>query len=549
MNARRCAARLAAAALLYAHVAAASRAVEAQRATPLPANAQRLSHGRFADVVVYRPQGTPQAFVLFLSDRSGWPKDPQAEAAQFAQALAAQGALVAGIDTPRFYRALEEDEGGCEYTSGDLENLSHFVQAYDKLPTYFPPILAGVGEGAAFAYANLAQAQPGVFAGGVLLGFCPGLSLRRPLCEGAGYEAEPRSDRRGEDFLPAKDFSSPLTVLRTPTDRACPATAAQAFLAEVPSARLIAWPATGGMAQRLAPFLDAYRRLAEASRPHELPPPPGDLSGLPVIEVPVKPGAPETDTFAVLMSGDGGWAGLDQEVASALATHGVPVVGLDSLRYYWTPRTPESAAADVDRILRYYLAHWHKRQAILVGYSQGADVLPFILDRLPAQTRARVALGAVLGLSRHALFEFHLGNWVGGNEDVGPPTAPEMLKAGAERPMLCVYGADEDDTPCPALDPKLVRTVQLPGGHHFGGDYEKLAQEILADVKLAPAAARPAPSLPSPSEEKPAMLTLHIMIAPVLALVAGILILIRPKLLNYIIAIYLIAIGLLGLIR
>jgi hypothetical protein len=42
-------------------------------------------------------------------------------------------------------------------------------------------------------------------------------------------------------------------------------------------------------------------------------------------------------------------------------------------------------------------------------------------------------------------------------------------------------------------------------------------------------------------------MTLHISLAPLLALIAGILILIRPKLLNFIVAIYLIVIGILGL--
>jgi hypothetical protein len=38
-------------------------------------------------------------------------------------------------------------------------------------------------------------------------------------------------------------------------------------------------------------------------------------------------------------------------------------------------------------------------------------------------------------------------------------------------------------------------------------------------------------------------------IQPVIALVAGILILVRPSLLNYVVAIYLIVIGVLGLVR
>jgi threonine/homoserine efflux transporter RhtA len=42
---------------------------------------------------------------------------------------------------------------------------------------------------------------------------------------------------------------------------------------------------------------------------------------------------------------------------------------------------------------------------------------------------------------------------------------------------------------------------------------------------------------------------IHFAIQPVIALVAGILILVRPSLLNYVVAIYLIVIGVLGLVR
>lgn len=42
---------------------------------------------------------------------------------------------------------------------------------------------------------------------------------------------------------------------------------------------------------------------------------------------------------------------------------------------------------------------------------------------------------------------------------------------------------------------------------------------------------------------------LHLAIGPVAALIAGILILIMPRLLNFIVAIYLIITGILGLIR
>jgi len=44
------------------------------------------------------------------------------------------------------------------------------------------------------------------------------------------------------------------------------------------------------------------------------------------------------------------------------------------------------------------------------------------------------------------------------------------------------------------------------------------------------------------------VLSIHTATAPLIALIAGVLVLLRPRLLNYIVALYLILIGLLGLI-
>ncbi|MEW5792264.1 MAG: DUF3096 domain-containing protein [Pseudomonadota bacterium] len=44
-------------------------------------------------------------------------------------------------------------------------------------------------------------------------------------------------------------------------------------------------------------------------------------------------------------------------------------------------------------------------------------------------------------------------------------------------------------------------------------------------------------------------MTLHLALEPVLSIIAGILILIMPRLLNYVIALYLIIIGVLALVR
>jgi len=76
--------------------------VAALLCTPLAAQ-EKLSHGRFKDVAIYRPVGEVQQFVLFLSGDSGW----SPEVSDIARKLVERGAMVAGIDTPRLFAALE----------------------------------------------------------------------------------------------------------------------------------------------------------------------------------------------------------------------------------------------------------------------------------------------------------------------------------------------------------------------------------------------------------------------------------------------------------
>ena len=101
---------------------------------------------------------------------------------------------------------------------------------------------------------------------------------------------------------------------------------------------------------------------------------------LPLVEVPATKGA--SDTLVVFISGDGGWAKIDKAISKILADNGMPVVGLNALQYFWTKRTPESASRDLQAILERYFARWKKQRVLFVGYSRGADVLPFMIARL-----------------------------------------------------------------------------------------------------------------------------------------------------------------------
>ena len=203
-----------------------------------------------------------------------------------------------------------------------------------------------------------------------------------------------------------------------------------------------------------------------------------DVKDLPLVELRA---AGEGRRFAVMLSGDGGWVGLDKGVANGLLAEGVSVVGLDSLRYFWSRKSPDETARDVARIVQHYRAAWGRDEVILVGYSRGADIVPFVAARLPPEVRAAVKLVAMLGPETYADFEVHVVDLFASLRRSSATSTKRAVEAiGGAVPLLCIQGSDEHDSLCPEIEGRPeVKRVVLPGGHHFDKDYWKLSRLIL----------------------------------------------------------------------
>jgi type IV secretory pathway VirJ component len=201
---------------------------------------------------------------------------------------------------------------------------------------------------------------------------------------------------------------------------------------------------------------------------------------LPLVEVPSTRGA--SDTLVVFVSGDGGWAAIDKSISKVLADNGLPVVGLNALQYFWTKRTPETAARDLQVICDRYLAAWKKGRLLFVGYSRGADVLPAMISRLSPELQSRIRLIALLGPSPTVQFEFHMSDWLHSNAK-GYAVKPEVDKLHSHS-ILCLSGEDDKDSLCRELGGRPhINVVTLKGAHHFDGGYEKLGKIILEQLK------------------------------------------------------------------
>ena len=200
---------------------------------------------------------------------------------------------------------------------------------------------------------------------------------------------------------------------------------------------------------------------------------------LEVIEVRSKaPG----DRLAFFMSGDGGWVVADRRLADALASHGVSVLGLDSRAYLSRKRTPDQVGQDVAGTLEAYLNRWHKAHLVLICSSRGADLMPFVANRLPEDLRARIELIVLLSVSRWANFQFHWQDiFIDTRRPTDVPVLPELERLRGTR-MVCVYGDDDKTSLCSMVDTSLVTPRSRYGGHRLRGDQSAELAELILDA-------------------------------------------------------------------
>lgn len=204
------------------------------------------------------------------------------------------------------------------------------------------------------------------------------------------------------------------------------------------------------------------------------------LATLPLVE---RPATPDTGkTLVILMTGDGNWASPDERVAAKLRAQGGSVIGLSMSAYLKQRRAPAEVAADVECIARTYLARWHRTQILFLGYSRGADLAPFVLSRWPDDLTSRINMVGLIALGRRANFQYHLIDLI---RDVERPddvlTLPELAKLRALR-VVCIYGAEEDDSAC--RDPSLAWTTRVvhAGGHRLTKGFETVDSAVVAGL-------------------------------------------------------------------
>jgi type IV secretory pathway VirJ component len=446
-------------------------------------------YNTFGKIPVYQSAKVPDAFVLFVSGDGGWNEG----VVEMAKNLSAQGALVAGIDIRHYYRTINSLKAKCAYPAGDFEELSLALQKKYKLDQYLKPILVGYSSGATLVYGILAQAPANTFKGAISLGFCPDIEINKPLCNGADLKSHVLLEGKSFYLEAAMQLSAPFIVLQGMIDQVCSYPETKKYMENMPMGDLISLPHVGHgfsvVNNWLPQLISAYQKVLKepgyvdkiAARnnllqsQHLVP----LNSNLPLTLIPSA--STENLPLAFFISGDGGWTSFDQSVCEKLSENGMPVVGLDAQKYFWKEKQPKEASDEIARAVEHYLQQWNRSSFILVGYSFGACVAPFIANNFPNQLKESLKGTFCLSPDETGDFEIHISDMLYfKNNSEKYNVLSELIRAKSLNPV-CIFGNEEDIGLRDHFSATGIRVETLPGNHHYNNDYVSVAATIYKD--------------------------------------------------------------------
>ena len=430
-------------------------------------SAETIEAASFGSVRVVAPAGAPLGFVALFSNEAGWTLDDDRALAEIARG----GALAVGVDTKVYLQNLQANrnavrQADCVDFFQDVEDLSRQVQGRHPSPFYNLPIVAGLGEGGAIAYAALAQAPIATLSAALSVDPNQAIDIPRTLCRLNSFPPDANGIHRlGVATALHGVWRAAFDAASQPADRANFEALARA-----------------GVPVEIATMTETDSR--------------GSLVAL--VEREMETAAKRGVELAALGRAAGGspYACYGhsrfrrRRLARPRQDHRreAPGVGRASHRLgqpalFLEPQDARTNDRDLAAVLAAYGGKWRADKFVLIGYSFGADVLPVVYNMLPAAYRDRVAMISLLGLEPKADWEIRVAGWFGAQpSETATPLAPEFAKIPGEL-IQCYYGVEEKEPGCLGLADKRTELIQTPGAHHFGGDYDAIAKDILDGLR------------------------------------------------------------------
>jgi type IV secretory pathway VirJ component len=185
--------------------------------------------------------------------------------------------------------------------------------------------------------------------------------------------------------------------------------------------------------------------------------------------------------YVILLTGNGGWRKLVQCITLYLNSKGISVLALNTKQYLLSEKKPVQIACDLEAIIDKYDIKWGRDTVVFIGYSMGAEILPFAVNCMGNPYREKLQDLILIGPWQKATFKVKLADYFY-EVNKGDDIYSELVKM--KRKNTYIICDDNDISICRKNLDGVVDHDMLAGGHHFGGDYNTLSKMIGSRLHL-----------------------------------------------------------------
>ena len=178
------------------------------------------------------------------------------------------------------------------------------------------------------------------------------------------------------------------------------------------------------------------------------------------------------------ISGDGGYTSFSEDVCKAINKAGYKITSLNSKSYFDDKKNPQQTTDDIVKYLNDQFNKRKDQRFILIGYSFGADITPFVINLFPDSIKKKLISVVLLSPSTSTDFETHVWDKLGLKKKRSMDVVTEVNKLGAMKTTI-IFGNDDVDFPINSIKLKNYVHELLPGGHHYEGNTDEVAKTMM----------------------------------------------------------------------
>lgn len=179
------------------------------------------------------------------------------------------------------------------------------------------------------------------------------------------------------------------------------------------------------------------------------------------------------DRFIFYMTGDGGYSPFSENLCRLFQKCHCNVISLDN-SYFWGGKKLEEVTLSFEQVVRQVEVKKKMERMMVVGYSFGADITPFIVNHLSEEIRNRISEVVLLSPSKMTNLKIDLMSLFFPEHSGKLDVISEINEI--KLPVKVVL--NDNDSFSDSAFKEGVKVKRIPGNHHFDYHFSLLINTI-----------------------------------------------------------------------